>query len=107
MFQHQKEHQFHFIEELEMKVVVILQKSHSCPKLQNPMLGKSEKNLLLGEKVPVRADEGRWKTRIPDPHPPSKTVPTLPEGVGSMLYHGFCDSAQNDRNFETAIFVFK
>ena len=29
-----------------MKVVVILQKSHSCPKLQNPILGKAEKNLL-------------------------------------------------------------
>ena len=35
MFQHQKEHQFHFIEELEMKVVVILQEGHPCPKLQN------------------------------------------------------------------------
>ena len=35
MFQHQKEHQFHFIEELEMKVAVILQKSHPCPELQN------------------------------------------------------------------------
>ena len=30
-----------------MKVVVILQKSHPCPELQNPMLGKAEKNLLL------------------------------------------------------------
>ena len=29
-----------------MKVVVILQKSHSCPELQNPMLSKAEKNLL-------------------------------------------------------------
>jgi len=39
-----------FIEELEMKVAVILQKSHSCPKLQNPILGKAKKNLLPGEK---------------------------------------------------------
>ena len=50
-----------FIEELEMKVAVILQKSHSCPKLQNPILGKAEKNLLPGEKVPFRADEGGEK----------------------------------------------
>jgi len=45
------------------------------------------------EKVPVRADEGRWKTPIPGPHPPSKTVLSLPEGEGSWLDHGFCDSA--------------
>ena len=29
-----------------MKVVVILQKIHPCPKLQNPMLSKAEKNLF-------------------------------------------------------------
>ena len=46
MFLHQNEHQFHFNEELEMKVVVILQKSHPYLELQNPMLGKAEKNLL-------------------------------------------------------------
>ena len=45
MFQHQKEHQFHIIEELEMKVVVILQKSPPYPELQNPMLSKAEKSL--------------------------------------------------------------
>ena len=26
----------------------------------------------IGEKLPVRADEGWWNTRIPGPHPPSK-----------------------------------
>ena len=46
LFFHQIEHQFHFIEELEMKVSVILQKSHPCPELQNPMLSKAEKNLF-------------------------------------------------------------
>ena len=35
LFHHQNKHQLHIIEELEMKVAVILQKSHSCPKLQN------------------------------------------------------------------------
>ena len=29
-----------------MKVVVILQKSHPCPELQNPMLNKAEEYLL-------------------------------------------------------------
>ena len=97
MFHHQNEHQLHFIEELEMKVVVILQKSHSCPELQNPILGKAEKNLLLGKKVPFRADEGRWKILIPGPHQPSKTVPYLPEGEGSWIDRGFCDSASSLR----------
>ena len=45
MFHHQNEHQFHFNEELEMKVRVILQKSHPYPELQNPMLSKAEKSL--------------------------------------------------------------
>jgi len=72
---------------------VILHEGHPCPKLQNPILIKAEKNLLPGEKVPVRADEGRWKTPIPGPYPPSATVPPLPEGEGSWLDHGFCDYA--------------
>ena len=59
LFHHQNKHQLHIIEELEMKVAVILQKSHSCPKLQNPMLSKAEKNLLPKGEEPVRADEGR------------------------------------------------
>jgi len=57
------------------------------------MLGKAEKNLLPGEKVPVRADEGRWKILIPDPHPPSAKVPPHPEDEVSWLDHGICDSA--------------
>ena len=44
LFHHQNKHQLHIIEELEMKVAVILQKSHSCPELQKPMLSKAEKN---------------------------------------------------------------
>ena len=35
MFQNQNEHQFHFIEELEMKVAVILHEGYPCPELQN------------------------------------------------------------------------
>ena len=46
LFFHHNEHQLHIIEELEMKVAVILQKSHPCPELQNPMLSKAEKYLL-------------------------------------------------------------
>ena len=47
------------------------------------------------------ADEGCEKVFFPDPHPPSATVPPLPEGEGYFLDDGFCDfafgSAQNDR----------
>jgi hypothetical protein len=75
LFYHQKEHQFHFIEELKMKVVVILHEGHPCPKLQNPILGKAEKNLLPWEEEPVRADEGPWKTLISGPHPPPRRSP--------------------------------
>jgi len=39
-----------------------------------------------------------------DPHPPSVTVPPLPEDESSLLDDGFCDfafgSAQNDRGWE-------
>jgi len=72
---------------------VILHEGHPCPKLQNPILSKAVKTFSLGEKVPVRADEGWWKTLIPGPHPPSAKVPPLLEDEGSLLDHGFCDSA--------------
>ena len=61
LFFHQNEYQLHIIEELEMKVAVILQKSHSCRKLQNPILGKAEKNLLPGEKSPSGRMRGGGK----------------------------------------------
>ena len=85
LFYHQKEHQFHFIEELKMKVVVILHEGHPCPKLQNPLFQKAKENLLPGEKVPVRADEGWGKVLYPGPHRPPATVPPLPEGGGYSL----------------------
>ena len=62
-------------------VVVILHGEYSCPKLQEPLFQNALENLLPGEKVPVRTDEGRWKTLIPGPHPPYATAP-LPEGEG-------------------------
>ena len=44
---------------------------------------------------------GGEKRLFPGPHPPSATVPPLPEGEGSLMEYGFCDfafgSAQNDR----------
>jgi len=36
---------------------------------------KWRKTFSPREKVPVRADEGRWKTLIPGPHPPSARSP--------------------------------
>ena len=75
------------------KNVVILQGEYSCPKLQNPLFQKAKENLLPGEKVPVRADEGWGEVLYPGPHPPPATVPPLPEGGGYSLDDGFCDSA--------------
>ena len=34
--------------------------------------------------MPSRADEGSEKVFFPGPHPPSSTVPPLPEGEGSF-----------------------
>ena len=40
---------------------VILHEGRSCPELQNPLYQKAKENLLPGEKVPIRADEGWGK----------------------------------------------
>ena len=40
---------------------VILLEGRSCPELQNPLYQKAKENLLPGEKVPIRADEGWGK----------------------------------------------
>ena len=65
-----------------------------CPKLQNPLFQKAKENLLPGEKVPVRADEGWGKVLYLGPLPPPETVPPpLPKGGGYYLDDGFCDSA--------------
>jgi len=61
--------------------------------LQNPLFQKAKENLLPGEMVPVRADEGWGKMYLTGPHPPSATVPPLPEGEGYFWDDGFCDSA--------------
>ena len=71
------------------------------PELQNPLFQKAKENLLPGEKVPFRADEGWGKVFLSGPHTPSATVPPLPKGESYFLDNGFCDfafgSAQNDR----------
>ena len=69
--------------------------------MQNPLFSEAKENLLPGEKVHTREDEGCEKVFLSGPHPPSATVPPLPEGEGYSLDDGFCDfafgSAQNDR----------
>ena len=50
----------------------------ACPELQNPLSLLAKNNLLPGEKVPLRADEGCEKVLFPGPHPQSVTVPPLP-----------------------------
>jgi len=73
----------------------------ACPELQNLLSPLGKDNLLPGEKVPVRADEGWRKRALPRPSPTVCDGPPLPEGEGSLLDDGFCDfafgSAQNDR----------
>ena len=70
------------------------------PEVAESTIQKAKENYVPGEKVPVRTDEGWGKVLFPDPHPPSATVPPLPEGEGYSLDDGFCDSAcgcaQND-----------
>ena len=49
---------------------VILHEGRSCPELQNPLYQKAKENLLPGEKVPIRADEGGWGLKVGrSPHP--------------------------------------
>ena len=53
-----------------------------APELQNPLFQKVKDHLLTGVKVSTRADEWLWKVLFPGPHPPSATVPSLPEYEG-------------------------
>ena len=43
----------------------------ACPELQNPLFQKAKENLLPGEKVPVRANEGWRKRALP------RTLPSV------------------------------
>ena len=54
----------------------------ACPELQNPPFQKAKENLLPGEKVPEGRMRGEEKVLFHGPHPPSATVPTVPEGEG-------------------------
>jgi len=73
--------------------------TQGLPGVAESTFQKAKKNLL--EKMPLRADEGWRKVFLSGPHPPSATVPPLPEGEGYFLDDGFCDFAfgfaQNDR----------
>ncbi len=75
--------------------------THGLPGVAESTFQKAKENLDPGEKVPGRADEGCGKVFLSGPHPPSTTVPPLPEDEGYFLDDGFCDfafgSAQNDR----------
>ena len=47
----------------------------ACSELQNPLPHFAKENLLPGEKVPARADEGCEKVLFPGPQPTYATVP--------------------------------
>ena len=61
---------------------------------------KRKINCSLERRCPSGRMRGGEKGLFPNPHPPSMTVPPLPEGEGYSLDDGFCDSAfgsaQND-----------
>jgi len=75
--------------------------TQGLPGVAESTFQKAKENPLPREKIPARADEGWGKELFPGPHPPSATVPPLPEGEGYFLDDGFCDFAfsfaQNDR----------
>jgi len=54
----------------------------ACPELQNPLSQKAKENLLPGEKVPFRADEGCTESALPRPSPTVCDGPHAPEGKG-------------------------
>jgi len=56
--------------------------TQGLPGVAESTFQKAKENLLPGEKVPVRADEGWGKELFPGPHLPSATAPPLPEGEG-------------------------
>jgi len=62
---------------------------------------KRRKTFFLGRKCPSGRMRSGEKGLFPGPHPPSATVPPLPEGESSLVEYGFCDfvfgSPQNDR----------
>ena len=69
--------------------------------MQNPLFQLAKENLLTREKAHVKADGGWGKVLFPGPHPPSATVPPLPQRARVIFWMMDCDfsfgSAQNDR----------
>ena len=54
--------------------------TQGLPGVAESTFQKAKENLLTGEKAPARADEWCEKVFFYGPHPPSSTVPPLPEG---------------------------
>ena len=90
------------------RILLLLSRHPPChsarrayPELQNLLFLVAKENLLPGEKVSVRADQGWRKRDLPRPSLTVCDGPPLPEGEGSLMEYGFCDfafdSAQNDR----------
>ena len=67
--------------------------SQGLPGVAESTFQKAKENLLPGEKVPFRADDESEKVFLSVFHPPSGTVPLLPEGEGYFSDDGFCDFA--------------
>jgi len=63
---------------------VILQEGHPCPKLQNPMLSKAEKNLLPWGEGTRHGGWGAVKHTDSRPSPTVSEAPPSPGGRGLM-----------------------
>ena len=63
------------------------------PEVAESTFQNAKDNLLPGEKVTVRADEGWGKVLFDGPLPPSATASPLPKGEGYFFDDGFCDFA--------------
>jgi hypothetical protein len=81
----------------------LLPACHSARRASLPGVAESTVSKSEGKPSPwregarVRADEGWGKVLFPGPHPPSATVPPLPEDEGYSLDDGFCDFAMRIR----------
>ena len=75
--------------------------TQGLPGVAESTFQKVKENLHPWGEVPVRADEWCEKVFLSGSHPPSGTVPPLPEGEDYLMDDGFCDFAfgfaQNDR----------
>ena len=61
--------------------------TQGLPEVAESTFQNAKDNLLPGEKVPARADEGWGKVLFPGPHPPSDSPPA--PGIKGLFFGGW------------------